>query len=136
MGRPAWSLRSRFSTFLARKRNEDELDRLVSDWTSDLEPQQAMHLLQGHGVPAGAVQDAARPHQRPTAPAPPPFPRPASPRDRAVPNGLASVSLRGRATDSRPLAPCLGQDNEAIFRDLLGIEGMEYERLEREGVFE
>ena len=33
-------------------------------------------------------------------------------------------------------APLLGQDNHAIFQDLLGISAAEYSEMESEGVFE
>ena len=47
----------RFSSLLSRKENEDELDRLVEDWTRRKSPEEVMHLMQQAGVPAGVVQD-------------------------------------------------------------------------------
>jgi benzylsuccinate CoA-transferase BbsF subunit len=45
----------RFATLEARKRNEDELERLLSDWTLRRTPEEVMTLLQEAGVPAGVV---------------------------------------------------------------------------------
>jgi benzylsuccinate CoA-transferase BbsF subunit len=56
MGDPAWAREERFATFLGRKRNEDELERLVSEWTKDHQAEELMERLQLAGVPAGAVQ--------------------------------------------------------------------------------
>jgi len=46
---------ARFETVLARRDNHDELDKIISEWTSKRDHYQAMHILQAHGVPAGAT---------------------------------------------------------------------------------
>ena len=46
----------RFATFQARKANEDELDRLIEQWTMQRNAHDVMRLLQGCKVPAGVVQ--------------------------------------------------------------------------------
>ena len=46
----------RFLTLQDRKTNEDELDRLVEQWTTQRDAFDVMHTLQGLGVPAGVVQ--------------------------------------------------------------------------------
>lgn len=135
MGSPAWAAEDRFATFLARKTNEDELDCLIAAWTVEQDTQAAMHALQCAGVPAGAVQDSAdldrdpqlrfRGHYIGTQhPLIGDFPLDALPYriDGAIP------------LPPRP-APCLGQDNQRVFEQLLGLDPVEYERLEREGVF-
>lgn len=58
IGNPEWTKESRFSTPLARKRNEDELDKLVESWTINYPREQIMLILQQAGVPAGFVEDA------------------------------------------------------------------------------
>ena len=58
MGNPAWSGESRFATLLQRKRNEDELESLVEEWTGNLTAEEVMTLLQKAGVPAGVVQSS------------------------------------------------------------------------------
>jgi crotonobetainyl-CoA:carnitine CoA-transferase CaiB-like acyl-CoA transferase len=55
MGRPDLASDIRFATTLARKRNENEIDAIVSAWTRGRERFEAMHRLQGAGVPAGVV---------------------------------------------------------------------------------
>jgi crotonobetainyl-CoA:carnitine CoA-transferase CaiB-like acyl-CoA transferase len=58
MGRPAWCLEERFATAVGRKGHEDELDGLIAEWTATKQAHELMELLQGRGVPAGVVQTA------------------------------------------------------------------------------
>ena len=46
----------RFAALKNRKANEDQLDRIVQEWTQERDPYVIMDLLQGSGVPAGVVQ--------------------------------------------------------------------------------
>ncbi|MDD5702523.1 MAG: CoA transferase [Dehalococcoidales bacterium] len=57
IGRPSLSQDLRFSTLLNRKRNEDELDRIVESWTGLYDPETVMNLLQASGVAAGLVSN-------------------------------------------------------------------------------
>ena len=56
MQAPALATDPRFATLQDRKANEDELDRIVEQWTSQQDAYEAMHRLQAHRVPAGVVQ--------------------------------------------------------------------------------
>lgn len=56
IGDPGWTRDPRFSTLLARKDNEDELDRLVERWTVTQGAEEVMRSLQAAGVAAGVVQ--------------------------------------------------------------------------------
>ncbi len=58
MGNPAWADEERFATLLGRKENEDELERLVGEWTSGRVAEELADTLQSVGVPAGVVQTA------------------------------------------------------------------------------
>ena len=58
IGNPAWTKDPRFSTLSARKENEDQLDRMIQQWTAERSPEEVMMLMQQAGVPAGVVQDA------------------------------------------------------------------------------
>jgi benzylsuccinate CoA-transferase BbsF subunit len=57
IGDPAWCADQRFQDLDGRKANEDDLDRLLEAWTSELPAYEVMHRLQRHGVPAGVVQN-------------------------------------------------------------------------------
>jgi crotonobetainyl-CoA:carnitine CoA-transferase CaiB-like acyl-CoA transferase len=56
--KPEWTDSPMFSTFLKRKENEDELDRLIEGWTQERTAEEAMRSLQAAGVPAGVVSNA------------------------------------------------------------------------------
>jgi benzylsuccinate CoA-transferase BbsF subunit len=53
LGNPEWTREERFSTFLQRKKNEEELNRKVEEWTLRRTAEEVMKLLQAAGVPAG-----------------------------------------------------------------------------------
>ncbi|MFQ5933373.1 MAG: CaiB/BaiF CoA transferase family protein [Dehalococcoidia bacterium] len=56
LGNPPWSREGHFSTLAGRKQNEEELDRLLGEWTAQHQAEEVMELLQRQGVPAGVVQ--------------------------------------------------------------------------------
>ena len=58
LGEPAWAADPRFDTVLGRWTYRQEVDAHLEQWTVAHEAQAVMHLLQAHGVPAGAVQTA------------------------------------------------------------------------------
>jgi crotonobetainyl-CoA:carnitine CoA-transferase CaiB-like acyl-CoA transferase len=58
MGTPGWARNGSFSTFEARKRNEDELEANIRAWTAEKDAYEIMRELQARGVPAGVVQSA------------------------------------------------------------------------------
>ena len=56
LGESAWMREERFATLLGRKRDEDELERLLAEATRSWDASRLMQALQGAGVPAGVVQ--------------------------------------------------------------------------------
>jgi benzylsuccinate CoA-transferase BbsF subunit len=136
MGRPAALLDRRFGTFLGRKAHEDELDRLIAGWTCDRDAQETMRRLQDFGVPAGAVQDAADLVRDPQLAHRQHFLRLAHPAMGAFPMDALPYRLNGVQPVPEHAAPCLGQDNRAVFQDLLGLSEAEYAELAADGVFE
>ncbi len=52
MGNPGWTKDDGFRDGLSRKKNEDELDRLISQWTINYIPYEVMDILQPAGVAA------------------------------------------------------------------------------------
>jgi benzylsuccinate CoA-transferase BbsF subunit len=55
LGREEWLRDERFATLRARKQNEDELEKLISEWTKERTSRDAMECLHSAGVPAGIV---------------------------------------------------------------------------------
>ncbi|HYM16729.1 MAG TPA: CoA transferase [Dehalococcoidia bacterium] len=58
MGSPPWASDAKFATHAARKQHEDELEGHVTAWTRDQVAEHVMVLLQAKGIPAGVVQNA------------------------------------------------------------------------------
>jgi benzylsuccinate CoA-transferase BbsF subunit len=58
LGNPEWTKSPKFTTLLARKENEDELEKLVNKWTINYTAREVMMMMQKAGVPAGVVQNA------------------------------------------------------------------------------
>lgn len=59
MGNPAWCREARFATLASRKANEEELDRLVAEWTLNRGAEELMLYLQERKIAAGVVQSNA-----------------------------------------------------------------------------
>jgi benzylsuccinate CoA-transferase BbsF subunit len=134
IGQPDLAHDPRFATVLARRNYQAELDRLLAAWTQERDHYQAMHLLQAHGVPAGAVlkggETLVDPHlaargfwdvvNHPEA------------------GTYTQVSTPWRLSKSprRPTtpSPSLGEHNRDVLGDLLGLSGQEIAALEAQGI--
>ena len=57
MGNPEWSQDGRFATVLGRVQHADELDQCIEEWTSERQAEEVTGLLQREGVAAGMVQN-------------------------------------------------------------------------------
>lgn len=136
-GRPEWA--ARFATLDARLAHQDELDRLVTEWTEQHDRYELMHRLQAAGVAAGVCQTAA---------------------DRCdIDPQLAHLEwlteVTGTAIGRWPLAevpvkldrtpayiggrpdrgaPMYGEDNEYVYGELLGLSTAQIARLAEENV--
>ena len=58
IGRPELISDLRFADSIDRRRYQEELDQIISDWTTQHTSYHAMNTLQGAGVPAGAILNA------------------------------------------------------------------------------
>lgn len=135
IGQPEWAADPRFTTAEGRHADQATIDAHLARWTAGIEHRELMIRLQGAGVPAGAVltgvellddpQLAARDwwqHVTPTE------------IGRSFPFVGAPWRLSASPTaPSRP-APTLGEHNERISLDLLGLSRERYARLQSDGV--
>jgi crotonobetainyl-CoA:carnitine CoA-transferase CaiB-like acyl-CoA transferase len=130
IGNPPWTGESRFATLLGRKQHEDELDQLLQSWTIKRDAREVMELLQSAGVAAGVIQSGkdlleddrqlrARGHYVPIE-------HPEAGRQRV--DGVR-IKLSAAPGTVRHPAPLLGQHNEYVFKELLGISEEEYVNL-------
>jgi benzylsuccinate CoA-transferase BbsF subunit len=127
LGDPAWAQQQKFSSLALRKKNEDELDKFVTEWTLAQTVQQAEDVLQRAGVACNKVEKSSDVYQDPQLAYRHRFSR----LDHAV---MGSQEFEAQATFilsktpreiDRP-SPCLGEHNEYVFRQLLGLTEEEY----------
>lgn len=139
MGNPTWTREERFADVLGRYQNHDELDRLIGEWTITKAHYEAMHMLQEAGVPAGAVLNTKEllldPHFKERGK----YPMVTLPKKEGMEHlGRRIVPLPHFYMSKAPaqLRPTrlLGEDNDYIFRELLGMPAEEVEQLIAEGV--
>ncbi len=134
IGQPQLAQDARFATVLARRQHQADLDQFLSAWTQTHEHYHAMHTLQTHGVPAGAVltggETLTDPHlqerhfwevvEHPEAGTYQQF----------------SPPWRLSKNPPRPTtpAPGLGEHNHYVLGHLLGLAAQDIAGLEAEGV--
>ena len=129
IGRPELAADARFATLAARKRNEDDLEAIVTAWTAGRDPAEATALLQQAGIPAFMAarnRDIAEdPHLRERG-----FlveiehPEVGRRIHLGVPWRASASDVRVR----RP-APLLGEDTDQVLRDVCGYGAGEIARL-------
>jgi crotonobetainyl-CoA:carnitine CoA-transferase CaiB-like acyl-CoA transferase len=135
MGHPAWAEEEQFATLAMRKDHEDELDRHLDYWTSQYEAKELMVKLQKAGVPAGVVARAEDLHNDPQL----------SHRghfiivDHSVLGTYASDSPAFRLSAVKPgnpsPSPCMGEHNEFVIKEILGLSQQEWNHLMEAGAF-
>ena len=134
-GHPEWTEDARFQSFAARKAHEDELDALIGTWTSGLAPRDVMAMLQAAGVRAGVVNrlsdlfaDPQLMHRRIWRE----LPHAELERFHYV---APPYTLSETPAELRP-SPLLGEHNQRVYREILGLPDEEIERLIADGVIE
>jgi len=135
MGLPELASDPRFAGSAARKQNEAALDEIIAGWTRQQDRDYTANRLCAAGVAAAPSRDAQDLFRDPHL------------RERGVfvevehPEGGTHdvVGLPWKMSDCEPSlrrAPRLGEHNDYVFGDVLGLEPVEIERLRREGVIE
>jgi len=136
IGDPLWTREERFSTTLGRWQNQDELDGLIEEWTRKHHHYEAMHILQQAGVPAGAVLNSKGvlldPHllERRFFPVIEHHPDVGK---RPQPMQMPAKFSESWGGPLKP-APRVGEHNEFILGELLGMSKKEMASLKKEQV--
>jgi len=134
LGNPEWAKEARFADTQGRWANQDELDRHIEEWTLQHDRYEVMHLLQAAGVAAGPVLGPADEYED------------AHLNERGF---FVEVTHREAGTHRYPgmffrfsrtpagirIPPnCLGEHNDYVFGEILGMSREEITRLEELGV--
>jgi benzylsuccinate CoA-transferase BbsF subunit len=134
LGNPAWTQDERFRDGFRRWENQEELDKLISEWTSQRDDYEITEMLQRAGVAAGPTLNGIRVSQDPHC------------RERGL---LIEVNhpeigrrvvlgppwkLSATPAKVRRSAPLLGEHNQYVLGELLGMSREEIEELEGEKI--
>ncbi len=133
---PPWTKSPNFLTSLSRVRHREELDRLVEEWTTHHDAYEVMERLQGAGVAAGVVQDAAQLTNDPHLKARGFIAETDHPELGRLLHGGLPLRLSATPGCVRSHAPLLGEHNHYVLSKLLGLDNEEIERLKKLGVFQ
>jgi crotonobetainyl-CoA:carnitine CoA-transferase CaiB-like acyl-CoA transferase len=133
LGDPAWATHPQFSTLAGRLQHQDTLDQHLATWTSTQDARAAMEYLQTHGIAAGMVffesdaYDDAQLNSRG-------FFETVTHREcgtHRYPGMLWKMSKTPGMI--RSPACCLGEHNDYVYRELLGMSDEAIERLRQAG---
>ncbi|MFC2067092.1 CaiB/BaiF CoA transferase family protein [Chloroflexota bacterium] len=134
LGNPSWAEGKKFATLQSRIRNVEELDRRVTEWTAEHTAEEVMSLLQGQGVSAGVVQDAGDLAGDPQLKARDFFIRLEHPELGKTISDATPIKLSHAPAKYSRAAPTPGQENNYVFRELLGMSDDEIAELGKSGV--
>jgi benzylsuccinate CoA-transferase BbsF subunit len=134
IGQPHLTQDPRFATVLARHHHQTELDQILTAWTQEREHYQAMHLLQAHGVPAGAVLKGGEILVDPHLEARGFWDVVNNPE--AGPYRQVSTPWHLSKSPRRPTSPSpsLGEHNHYVLGELLGLSMQDITALEAQGI--
>ena len=133
LGEPAWTRDAAFADHESRLRNQDGLDVRIAEWTSERGHVDVMEALQAAGVAAGAVLDQADAYAD-TQLRESGFFQEAHQEDTGTHLYPGAPYRRSGAYPRFRRGPVrLGEDNEYVYKRLLGYSDDEYARLEAEG---
>ena len=121
MGSPDWAKELKFDKVEDRLANQEEIEIKLSEWTQVRPPKAVMEALHVEGVPAGVVQrssdlqrDPQLAHRR--------FFRDLEHQEMGtIPYPGHQFRISGYDSGPRSAAPVLGQHNDEVLRDVLGM---------------
>jgi benzylsuccinate CoA-transferase BbsF subunit len=137
IGNPIWTKDNKFSSLLTRKENEDELDKLIEEWTIKHTAEEVMKLMQASGVTAGILEsgedlmeyDPQIKHRQF-------FYELNHPEIGKYRASRAGCFIFSKDSCELKSAPLLGEHNEHILKDILGLRDEEIAQFVIDGVIE
>ncbi len=130
----SWTKDTKFKDMESRLENVEELDQNIEKWTRQFTPHQVMWMLQSHGVAGGAVQTSedlyydCQLRERGYI-----FEQELPRLGKIAFSGLP-VHFSGRKRKHSNRTPVMGEHNDYVYRQLLGLPADEIKRLKEEKV--
>jgi benzylsuccinate CoA-transferase BbsF subunit len=129
MGNPAWTKEKRFSDKQNRIRNQEKLDKFVGEWTKNLTPYEVMNILQTSGVAASPQLEQDEIFNDPHY-----FHRKIYIEvDHPKLAGIPIYTQPWRFSDTQyrtDRAPMVGEHNDHVYGEILGLSKEEIENLQ------
>ncbi len=136
LGNPAWSRDAKFADMVGRVRNRTGLNLLIEEWTVQHEPDEVMRRMQGAGVAAGIVQNIAQVANDAHLKARGFLVEVQHPELGRTLHGGLPMKHSVTPGQVRSHAPLIGEHNQYVFQELLGMSAEEVRHLEELGVLE
>jgi crotonobetainyl-CoA:carnitine CoA-transferase CaiB-like acyl-CoA transferase len=129
MGHSSWTQEPQFSSQISRRNNHDAFDERVEEWTKKYDKFEAFMILQKHGVPAGPVLDEAETYHDPHLNARGFFQTiyQEETGNYRYPGFLWKMTGTPMTVRNPPC--CMGEHNEYVFKEVIGMSEEEIARL-------
>jgi formyl-CoA transferase len=134
MGRPELAADPRYATHQARGQRQAEVDQLISDWTSTLDTDPLLALLADAGVPASRIYQTRDMFDDPQFRAREAILHLTHGKLGSFPVQAVVPRLSDTPGGVRALGPELGQHNQEIYGQLLGVDAARLAELRSKGV--
>ncbi|WP_067857318.1 CaiB/BaiF CoA transferase family protein [Nocardia shimofusensis] len=121
MGRPELATDERYSSHTARGARMSELDDLIADWTIEFDADDLLARLHEGGVPAGRIYTPRDMFADPHFAARDAIARIAHPEFGELPMQNVVPKLSATPGAIRHAGPTLGQHNDEVYREILGL---------------
>jgi crotonobetainyl-CoA:carnitine CoA-transferase CaiB-like acyl-CoA transferase len=132
--KPSWANDLRFATHESRKRHEAELDHLIAEWTTGFKPHEIMTRLQSAGVRAGVVQSVPELFSCPQLVHRCQWRKLRHSEFESYEHLAPPFVLSKTPAELRRSSPRLGEHNQYVFGQIVGLPPAEIEQLQSEGV--
>jgi len=129
MGQPGLAQDPRYATHAARGAHQQELDALVEQWTQSLTTHDALGLMDEHGVPAGLIYRAPEMLEDPHFKAREAIVTVPHPDFGELRMQNVAPKLSETPGSVRSPSPELGQHNDEVYLQLLGLARERYDEL-------
>jgi benzylsuccinate CoA-transferase BbsF subunit len=136
IGRPELADDPRFKTFAARKKNEDETEAIITQWTSTRRVAYVVELLQSAGVAATACADNKYLTEDPNLNARGYFVELKHPEVGVMRHCGIPWRMSGTPCEVKAPAPCLGQHTDELLTGTFGYSAPEVDALRKKGALD
>jgi crotonobetainyl-CoA:carnitine CoA-transferase CaiB-like acyl-CoA transferase len=134
MGDPGWACDSSLATCEGRRRQQDLLDARLAEWTKAFDDYELFHRLQAAGVPAAPVLEGSRSFDDPHVQARGLY------QAQTLFDGIGPYRFTApfyrfpeMPITVRQPAVAMGEHNDYVYREVIGVSEEEYEALKAAG---